>query len=365
VDPESGLPAEQEQLHLEIHRSLIPTRGPGTLDAMSKVYAAVVQAAPVLFDREATIDKVCRLVKESAKQGAQLVVFPEAFVGGYPKSLDFGARVGTRLPEGREVFQRYWEGAVEIPGAATEQIGAAAREHGQHLVVGVVERDGGTLYCTVLFFDDEGRVVGKHRKLVPTAMERLIWGSGDGSSMSVVQTPHGRLGAAICWENYMPLLRMHMYSMGIELYCAPTVDDRETWFPTMRHVALEGRCFVLSACQYLTREDCPDDYGSGLPPELIRGGSCIVDPLGQVLAGPCYGKEVILTAELDREQIVRGKFDLDVSGHYARPDVFCLVVDERPKQVVVRESPPSEATERHAEGKEEEPSTQPFRRSSS
>lgn len=300
----------------------------------SSVRAAVVQAAAVVFDVERTLAKLADLSADAARQGAEFAVFPEAFVSCYPKGLDFGARVGMRSPEGREQFRRYFDSAIDVPGPATDAIGKAARAGNLHLVVGVIERDGGTLYCTVLFFAPDGRLLGKHRKLMPTAMERLIWGFGDGSTITVVDTPLGKLGAVICWENYMPLLRMAMYAKGVQLYCAPTADDRETWLPTMRHVALEGRCFVLSACQYLTRDDCPADYAAiqGDDPRtlLMRGGSCIVSPLGQVLAGPHFDGERILTADLDLADITRGKYDLDVAGHYARPDVFRLHVNESP-----------------------------------
>jgi nitrilase len=288
----------------------------------------------VVFDVPRTLAKLQALVAEAAQGGAQLVVFPEAFVSAYPKGLGFGVRLGMRSPEGREEFRRYYDSAIEVPGPATEAIGAAARDYRLHLVVGVIERVGGTLYCTALFFGPEGRLLGKHRKLMPTALERLVWGQGDGSTLTVLETALGKLGAVICWENYMPLLRMAMYAKGIQLYCAPTVDDRETWLPTMRHVALEGRCFVLSACQYLKRGDCPPDYAciQGDDPQavLIRGGSCIVAPLGQVLAGPNYEGECILSADLDLAEIPRGKYDFDVAGHYARPDVFRLDVNERP-----------------------------------
>jgi nitrilase len=281
---------------------------------------AVVQAGPVPLALEATLEKARSLVAEAARRGARLVVFPEAFVGGYPKGLDFGARVGTRTAEGRKAFRQYFEGAVEVPGPAVDALGAAAREHGVYLVIGVIERDGGTLYCTALFFSPDGALLGKHRKLMPTAMERLIWGFGDGSTLPVFDTAVGKIGAVICWENYMPLLRAAMYQKGIQIYCAPTVDDRETWTPTMRHIALEGRCFVLSACQYVRGEaEAP----------LIRGGSVIVGPLGRVLAGPCYDGECVLTAQIDLGEIAEGKFDLDVAGHYARPDVFRLSVNEK------------------------------------
>jgi len=292
------------------------------------VRAAVVQAAPVVFDREATIAKVRSLTAEAAAQGAQIVVFPEAFVSGYPKGLDFGARVGSRTADGRKMFRRYFESAVELPSAAAEELATIARDHAIHLVIGVIERDGGTLYCTVLFFGPSGEMLGKHRKLMPTAMERLVWGMGDGSTLPVIETPLGRVGAVICWENYMPLLRMAMYAKGVELYCAPTVDDRDTWARSMQHIAFEGRCFVLSAVQYLERKDCPADYGA-TGPVAIRGGSVIVNPQGVVLAGPHYGGEAVLVADLDRDEIAEGKYDLDVTGHYARPDVFRLVVNER------------------------------------
>jgi len=296
--------------------------------------AAVVQAAPVVFDREATLEKVRALTADAASRGARLVVFPEAFVSAYPKGLDFGARVGGRTPEGRRMFRRYFDSAVGVPGPGVDALAATAREHSVYLVIGAIERDGGTLYCTALFFDPEGRLMGKHRKLMPTAMERLVWGMGDGSTLPVFDTALGKLGAVICWENYMPLLRMAMYAKGIQLYCAPTVDDRDTRARSMQHIAFEGRCFVLSAVQYLRRGDCPEDYpaiqGDDPSTVLIRGGSVIVNPQGVVLCGPNYEGECILTADLHLSEIVEGKYDLDVAGHYARPDVFRLTVNDRP-----------------------------------
>jgi len=301
---------------------------------MSPTPVAVVQAGSVPFDRERTIDKAVALLAEAASGGARLVVFPEAFVPAYPKGLDFGARVGGRTQEGRRQFRRYFESAVEVPSPAVAALGAAAREHGVYLVMGAIERDLGTLYCTVLFFDSQGALLGKHRKLVPTGMERLIWGCGDGSTLPVFSTPIGRLGAVICWENYMPLLRMAMYCKGIQIYCAPTADDKDSWIPSMQHIAQEGRCFVLSACQFIRRGAFPADYPAiqGDDPQtvLLRGGSVIVNPLGKILAGPCYDGECILRAELDLGEIAETKYDLDVAGHYARPDVFRLVVNERP-----------------------------------
>jgi nitrilase len=301
---------------------------------MSYTRVAVVQAAPVPFDREATISKLRTLVAGASSQGAQLIVFPEAFVTAYPKGLDYGARVGMRTPEGRRQFRYYFESAVELRGPEVKAIGEIAAKYSVYLVVGVIERELGTLYCTVLFFDPGGALLGKHRKLMPTAMERLIWGFGDGSTLPVFETSIGRIGAVICWENYMPLLRTAMYSKGIQLYCAPTVDDRDTWIPTMQHIALEGRCFVISACQYIRRSQYPVDYpaAQGESPDtvLIRGGSVIVSPLGKLLAGPSYDGECIHTADLDLGEIAEGKYDLDVVGHYARPDVLRLIVNEQP-----------------------------------
>src|SRR5260221_5445708 len=300
--------------------------------------AAVVQAASVAFDRERTLEKAAALSAEAASKGARLVVFPEAFLSAYPRGLDFGAVVGNRTDQGRRDFQRYWESSVDVPGPAVDQLARIARAGSIYLVMGVIERDGGTLYCTVLFFAPDGAYLGKHRKLMPTASERLVWGFGDGSTMPVYDTPLGRLGAVICWENYLPLMRAAMYAKGIELYCAPTADSRDSWNATVRHIAVEGRCFVLSCNHFNRRRDFPADYRTpfGDDPNTIvtRGGSCIVDPFGNFLPGPNFEDEVILIAEIDRAQIIRGKFDLDVVGHYARPDVFQLHVDARPTHLV-------------------------------
>lgn len=291
---------------------------------------ALVQAAPVAFDLAQTLDKLQMLTTDAARQGAQLVLFPEAFVSGYPRGLDFGAIIGSRTDEGREWYRRYWASAIELPGPDADRIGAMAREARVHLVVGVIERFGGSLYCSVAFFGPDGAYLGKHRKLMPTAAERVVWGQGDGTTLPVFDTSIGHIGAVICWENYMPLLRTAMYEQGIELYCAPTADHRDTWIASMQHIALEGRCFVLSANQFARRTDYPGDYpasvGSAPAAIVSRGGSCVVGPLGQLLAGPVYDRETILLADLDLNDIVRSKLDFDVTGHYARPDVFQLIV---------------------------------------
>jgi len=299
--------------------------------AGEKIRVAVVQDAPIAFDPAASCRKAIDLIGQAAERGAQLVVFPEVFISGYPKGLDFGTRVGSRSDAGREWFRRYAEGAIEIPGRETALLAAAAKQHQLTVVIGVTERVGGTLYCTALYLGPAGEILGLHRKVMPTALERLIWGSGDGSTLGVVATPLGKLGAAICWENYMPLLRNSLYAQGVELYAAPTVDDRDSWPGTIRHIGLEGRCFVLSACPYMRRADFLDDYPDGLDADpnrvVIRGGSCIVSPLGQFLAGPTYGEATILTADLDRDDLIRARLDFDAVGHYARADLFQLRVN--------------------------------------
>ena len=298
---------------------------------------AVVQAAPVVFDCTATLTRVRMLAAEAAAGGAGLVLFPEAFISGYPRGISFGTVIGNRTPEGRDHFRRYWESSIDIPGPAIDQLVDLAGELKIYLVVGVIEREGGTLYCTVVFVSPE-RYLGKHRKVMPTAAERLVWGFGDASTLPVFDTPFGRLGAVICWENYMPMLRMAMYSKDIQVYCIPTADGRESWLSTVRHIALEGRCFVLSANQFARLSDFPADIPNELasrPDDVVcLGGSCIVGPMGNVLAGPDFSGESILYADLDLAEVARAKYDFDVAGHYARPDLFHLDIDERPRRPV-------------------------------
>ncbi len=294
---------------------------------------AVVQAGTSLFDTPRTLERMRAHCDAARETGAGLVVFPEAYIGGYPKGLDFGTRLGSRTLEGRGDFLRYYNSAIDVPGPEVTAIGEFAAQMKSWLVVGVIERGGSTLYCTALFFPPAGELVAKHRKLMPTAMERIVWGQGDGSTMPVIDTPVGRVGAAICWENYMPAYRQTLYAKGISVWCAPTVDDRDVWQSSMRHIAVEGRSFVLCACQYLTRADAPADYpcveGDDPATVLIRGGSVIVGPLGDVLAGPVYGREAVLSAQIDPQDVIRARFDFDAAGHYARPDVFKLTVDEQ------------------------------------
>ena len=311
---------------------------------MVVVKVAVVQSAPVLFDKEATVQKALGLVKDVAAQGAKIVLFPEAYVPAYPRGLTFGMRVGSRTVEGRRTWERYWANSVNVPGPDTEALGAAAREAGVYLAVGVVERDrdfgGGTLYCSLLYFGPDGQLLGKHRKLKPTASERLIWGEGDGSTLTVVSTEYGRMGGLICWENYMPLARAAMYGKGVEIYMAPTADARETWQSTLRHIALEGRCFVLGCNQYVTKSMYPRDLVGvveeleGQPEVMCRGGSVVISPLGEVLGGPLWDREGVIYVDLDMSEIARAKLDFDAVGHYSRPDVFQLRVNDKPLRPV-------------------------------
>jgi nitrilase len=283
--------------------------------------ASVGQMGSMMFDTLATLRRIEAVCRAAAAEGSRLLVLPEAILGGYPKGLTFGAVVGSRTDAGRDQFLRYTRASVAVPGAETEQLAGWSKKLDLHIVLGVIERDHGTLYCTSLLFTPDRGLAAKHRKLIPTASERLIWGMGDASTMQVTETEIGRIGMAICWENYMPLYRQHLYNQGVELYCAPTVDCRGMWQVSMRHIANEGRCFVLSAAQYLTSADWPDDLRND--GGEIDGRSLIVSPFGEVLAGPLEGQG-LLTAQLDMDDIPRGKFDLDAAGHYNRPDIFKL-----------------------------------------
>ena len=311
------------------------------------IRVAVVQAAPILFDKALTMEKACHLINTAGVKGSKLVLLPEAFIPAYPRGLSFGMVVGSRSAEGRTLWKRYWDNAIELPSHEVEVLGKAAKKAGVYLAIGVIERDGdfsrGTLYCTLLYFNPSGNLIGKHRKLKPTGTERLIWGEGDVSTMPVFSTEIGKIGGLICWENYMPLARMAMYAKGVEIYFAPTADPRDTWQSTMRHIACEGRCFVLGCNQFVTKEMYPSDLEtleelSDQPDVMCRGGSVIVSPFGDVMAGPLYGEEGILYADLDLSETIKAKVDFDVVGHYARPDIFRLYVNSEPQSPVVSES---------------------------
>lgn len=300
---------------------------------MTKRSIAAVQAAPLLFDLAETLSRFEHWLSAAKTAGADLVVFPETFLGGYPKGVDFGARIGSRNAEGRELFRLYYENAFARDGEAFGKVRAMVKEAGINVVVGLVEQVGDTLHCSAATLDRAGEIVGWRRKLQPTAMERIIWGMGDGATLNVADTDIGRVSVCICWENYMTLLRAHMFQQRTQIYTAPTVDDRPVWVPSMQMIALEGRCFVASACQYMTRGDVADgvDYhalqGDTSETVLINGGSVIVSPMGEIIAAPVYGESRLVIADIDMDDIPRGKFDMDSAGHYARPDIFTLQTD--------------------------------------
>ena len=288
---------------------------------------AVVQAAPILFNKTKTIEKIGGLIEEAASQGAELILFPEVFIPGYPRGLSFGTVVGSRSAEGRELFLNYWKNAIEVPGEDTDLLGNMARKARVFLAIGVTEKDrvSDTLYCTLLYFSPDGKLLGKHRKIKPTAAERILWGEGEGKDLHVYDTSHGKIGGLICWENYMPLARNALYQQGLEIYLAPTADCRQSWQATLEHISCEGRCYVLGCNQFVTKDQYPDELQQELEnqPELMcSGGSVIYSPMGKLLAGPLFGEEGILYAAIDQKEIIKSKMDFDVIGHYARPDIF-------------------------------------------
>lgn len=283
-----------------------------------------------------TLTEILSFEAAIVEAGASVVVLPEAVLGGYPKGETFGTYLGYRLPEGREAFEQYFSNAIDVPGPETDELAGLASRTGANLVVGVIERAGSSLFCSALFFSPDKGLVGKHRKLMPTGTERLIWGQGDGSTLPVIETAAGKIGAAICWENHMPLLRTAMYAKGIEIWCAPTVDERDIWQSSMRHIAHEGRCFVISACQV---QPSPRELGITVAHweddrPLIQGNSMIVGPMGDILAGPMRNERGLLVAKIDTAELIKARYDFDVVGHYSRPDVFSLNVDERAKRTV-------------------------------
>jgi len=307
---------------------------------MAKTYKiAAVQATPVFLDREKTLDKACRLIDQAAAKRVSLAVFPEAFVPAYPDWV-------WAIPPGNETLQRelYAEllaNAVTVPSTATDKLCRAAKRAKLNVVIGVNERNAeasdASLYNTVLYIDERGELLGKHRKLVPTGGERLVWAQGDGSTLEAYDMPFGRVGGLICWENYMPLARYAMYAWGTQIYCAPTWDRGGSWLATLQHIGKEGRCYVIGCSIAIRHRDVPARYAhKRFYPDtsgwINGGGSAIADPDGNIVAGPLWEKEGILTADVDPARLPGTKWMFDVAGHYARPDVFQLVVDrsERP-----------------------------------
>jgi nitrilase len=296
-----------------------------------RLTVACAQVEPVIFDRDATIEKLGRTAAEAAGKGARLVVFPEAVIPAYPSSTWAKALAGWADESAKEAFALLAREAVEIPGPAERRLGELAREHEVWLVTGVTERDPahpGTLYNTLLFHSPDGELALKHRKLVPTNHERLVWGPGDGGGLEAVQTPYGRLGGLVCWENYMPLARFALYESGIELYVASTADDSEAWQSTLVHLARESRCFVIAPSHFQRAASYPDDFPLARLLEGVdvigRGGSAILAPDGSYLAGPLWDEEGVLYAELEPARLDAERQRFDPTGHYHRPDVLGL-----------------------------------------
>lgn len=292
---------------------------------MNTSRVALVQAMPYLFDTGRTIKKMWELIESVKPRTPNLVLFPEAFLPGYPRGFDFGAVVGNRSENGKNQFARYYEQSIEVNDKNFKELQEMARVLNADLAVGVVEKEAstGTLYCSIFYFGSDGKYMGKHRKLKPTGSERLIWGEGDGSTLPVFNTGFGIYGGLICWENYMPLARMAMYQQGIQIYLAPTADCRESWQTTLQHIAIEGRCYVLGCNQYISKETYPEELLTEIK-EIPKcsGGSVIIAPGGKVIAGPVFDREEILFADIDLDEVIKGKYEFDAAGHYNRPDVF-------------------------------------------
>ncbi len=300
-----------------------------------KIKVGVVQESPVFFDKAKTIDKIEALVNTYAPEGCELLVFPESFIPGYPRGFTFGANIGSRTDEGRKLYADYYENSIDLESKDLKKLEQIAKSNDIYLVIGVTEKEdtNGSLYCSMLYLSPTQGLLGVHRKIKPTGTERVIWTEASGNSLVTFQTRLGKLGGLICWENYMPLARMAMYKKGVEIYIAPTADSREEWTATMKHIALEGRCFVLGCNQYITKSLYPEKYRSllaGEPEDLCKGGSIIISPLGKVISGPLFDKAGVLMAELDLDEIPRSKLDFDVVGHYARNDIFEFSVKGQP-----------------------------------
>ncbi len=301
-----------------------------------KVKVGLVQDSPVFFDKEKTLDKMESLIKNSAKKGCNLLVFPESFVPGYPRGFLFGAKVGSRTPEGKALYAKYYENSMFLNGKDMDRLLSLAKKYNTYLVVGITEKQeqNNSLYCSMVYISPTDGLLGVHRKIKPTGTERVIWAEADGESLVTFNTKIGKLGGLICWENYMPLARMSIFKKGVEIYIAPTADAREEWTATMKHIALEGRCFVLGCNQYFTKSMYSKEYRSlakDEPENMCPGGSIIVSPFGKVLEGPLFGEAGILIAELDLDEIVHSKMDFDVNGHYNRKDIFDFKVNNQPE----------------------------------
>lgn len=299
------------------------------------VKVGVVQATPILFDIRKSVSLVIEWIRQAKKENCEVLLFPESFIPAYPRGISYDAVIGKRTDRGRELWLDYWKNSIDDSSDYVKEIGKAAKDAKMMVALGVTEKEpvGGTLYCSIFYFGASGELIGKHRKLKPTGLERFIWGEGDGSTLTTFDGPLGKIGGLICWENYMPLARTALYSKGVEIYLAPTADARESWQATLRHIALEGRCFVMAGNQFVKKSDYPERYQEFIADEpaiMSSGGSAILAPTGEYLAGPVFDQEALLTATLDFDLLIKSKLDFDVSGHYARNDVFDLCVNKMP-----------------------------------
>lgn len=306
---------------------------------------AVVQASPVLFDKDKTIDKVIGQIEEAGRRGAQLIVFPESLIPCYPYGLTFGFTVGSRTEAGRKDWKRYYDNAVIVPSADTNRLAAAAKKAGAYVSIGITERDrtNYSLYCTNLIFTPEGSLAAKHRKIKPTGAERYIWADSHDKDtyFPITDTPWGPMSALICWENYMPLARVALYEQGISLYLAPNTNDNPEWQDTIRHIAIEGHCYVINADQYFTKAMYPGDLSAAdelakIKDDTCIGGSCIVDPYGHYVAEPVWNCETIIYADLDMDAVPMSHMEFDGAGHYSRPDILRLLVDGKDAAVTAK-----------------------------
>lgn len=305
-------------------------------DLQKKCRVAVVQCAPIMFDKAATLEKCINLIKEAGKQQADLIVLPELIIPCYPFGMTFGFTVGSRNDAGRKNWKRYYDGSILVPGPETELLGAAAKDAGAYVSIGISERDAtsGTLYNSNIIFNSDGTLGAVHRKLKPTGAERFVWGDADKQFFPVVASPWGPIGNLICWESYMPLARVALYEKGVTLLISCNTNDNPEWQATIQHIAMEGRCYYINCDQFFTKAMYPADLEQGeeiakLNDIVCRGGSCIIDPYGHYVTEPVWDKEAIIYADLDMDIVPASRMEFDPCGHYARPDVLKLQVDDR------------------------------------
>lgn len=307
-------------------------------DLENKLRAAIVQGSPVLFDKKATTEKCVEYIREAGKEGAELIVFPESFIPCYPLGMTFGFTIGQREESGRQDWKVYYDNSVVVPGEETQLLGEAAKEAGAYVSIGITERDDTncSLYCTNLIFSPQGEIVAHHRKIKPTGAERFIWADGHDPDkhFPITDTKWGKMGTLICWENYMPLARVVLYERGVALYLAPNTNNNSEWHDTIKHIAIEGHCYVFHANPYVTKDmypegfHCPEEYAK-LPEVPLTGGSCIVDPYGHYVDEPVWEKETIIYADIDPNEVARSRMEFDACGHYSRPDLLELKINDQ------------------------------------